>query len=279
MKEHIYNRLTEQQEGKCAICERELLERYSTHIDRIVSGKDGGKYVVENCQLICAECDWEKEGNAPDAPYPELAAAYRCYKKWQTERQRYASMIRAATGDKAGMTKSPYIDGFTISEWIALRDYFETKEKEYEKMVKNMTKSIPACQLIMSAWGGGPILAAHIAHRFDIRKADTVSAMWKYFGYDPTEKYNPGKGKDLKSPLYASLSISLIRKNSPYRKFYDDYRAKEISHGGALLRIIKLWLSHLWNEWRIMEGLPVTVPYAINHLGHTGFISAEECGW
>ncbi len=40
----------------------------------------------------------------------------------------------------------------------------------------------------------------------------------------------------------------------------------------ALRRVIKLFLSHLWEEWRKVEGLPVTKPYPIAILGHKDYI-------
>jgi hypothetical protein len=37
----------------------------------------------------------------------------------------------------------------------------------------------------------------------------------------------------------------------------------------ALRRSVKLFLAHLWQVWRVMEGLPIREPYAIEYLGHT----------
>jgi len=279
MKEHLYNELFERQGGMCAICGRELTDRYTSHIDRIVRGEDGGKYIFENCQLICVKCDWDKEGNAPNSPYPNLAALYRTYKHWQLERMRYKNMIRAATGDKAGCTKSPYIDGYSLSAWFDVLHHFEEKEEEYAKLIQKAVKGNILCELICMAPGGGPIIAAHIVSHFDFVLGHSISSMWKYFGYDPTESYNPGKGKSLKSPLFASLSIALIRHGGPYRGYYDELKAKDISHGGALCRLIKLWLAHCWERARTLGGLSVTKPYAIINLGHDHYKAAVDYGW
>jgi len=43
-------------------------------------------------------------------------------------------------------------------------------------------------------------------------------------------------------------------------------------HNQALRKMIKLFLSCLWLEWRKAEGLPLTKPYAIDQLAHTSFI-------
>jgi len=284
-KEHLFDPLYEAQEGKCALCKEELTDKYYSRIDRIIPGRDGGKYELDNCQLICLPCDWKKEGNAPNSPYPMLAAAYRTYKMWQTMAGSMDRKIRAYTGDIAGTTASPYIDGYTLSELMELRDYYKGKEKESKTRTNHIVRELPEWDGFMKdAPGCAEILAAHLLSKVDIRKAETVSALWKFFGYDPgnaagVKGRNPGLGAE-RAPIYAALSISVCtRKASPYRRIYDTYKAKEISHGGSVKRVIKLWLSHLWATWREFEGLPVTAPYANNHLGHDGFYDAKEFGW
>lgn len=40
----------------------------------------------------------------------------------------------------------------------------------------------------------------------------------------------------------------------------------------ALRRTAKMFLSHLWHVWREIEGLSTAGPYAIERLGHTGYV-------
>jgi hypothetical protein len=47
-------------------------------------------------------------------------------------------------------------------------------------------------------------------------------------------------------------------------------------HNQALRKMIKLFLSCLWLEWRQAEGLSMTLPYAIDKLGHDSLIQPEE---
>ncbi len=288
-KEHLYEALLATQDGGCAICTEPLTDRFHTQVDRIIPGKDGGKYVLDNCQLIHVECDWAKEGNAPNSRYPTLAAAYRMYKMWQTEAGRADRKLRAFSGDIKGTTRSPYFNAGTVEELLDMKARFAAIEKDYEKRVRDELKEIPVAKTLLKGYGAGPLVIAHILQVFDIRKGATVSSLWKFFGYTPQDSAgakgrNPGRGQ-LRAPLYASLSISLIRKDSPYRATYDAHKARvaertgKSGHGQALQRTIKLWLSHLWDTWRRAEGLEVTVPYAHNHLGHDHFISAQEMGW
>lgn len=50
--------------------------------------------------------------------------------------------------------------------------------------------------------------------------------------------------------------------------------SKGTAHIDAMARrkVAKLFLSHLWTEWRQLEGLPVTSPYAFGILGHKDYI-------
>lgn len=285
-KANLYEPLYEKQGGKCAECGTELMDRYMTHIDRMVRGEEGGAYVLENCRLICKPCDWLKEGNAPNSPKPKLASVYRIYKMWQELAGSMDRKLKAYRGEVKGKSASPYFDEFTLGELDELLVYYLDQTHSAEMRLKHAVRLEPEWKGFMKFCPGmGEITAAHILSHIDINKADTVSALWRYFGFDPSEPYNPGKGADLKSPLYAALSIFMVRTNSPYRADYDKHKArlavdtKHSGHGQALHRCIKLWLSHLWETWRIWAELPTQVPYANNHLGHTNFIKATERGW
>ena len=85
--------------------------------------------------------------------------------------------------------------------------------------------------------GCGPTMAGVILSEIDIYKAETVSALWSYCGLAvDTETgravrmkrgqkagYNPW----LKSKLVKVLGDCLLRANSPWRKFYDDYKHRK----------------------------------------------------
>jgi hypothetical protein len=50
-------------------------------------------------------------------------------------------------------------------------------------------------------------------------------------------------------------------------------------HADAMRIMMKLFLSHLWEQWREVEGLPAPKPYANAILAHAGYISPQERGW
>ncbi len=43
----------------------------------------------------------------------------------------------------------------------------------------------------------------------------------------------------------------------------------------AISYAVKIFLSHVWEQWRILEGLPVRQPYALEKLGHQTYIDWE----
>jgi hypothetical protein len=63
-----------------------------------------------------------------------------------------------------------------------------------------------------------------------------------------------------------------------YLKYKDNVTIKHPDYSASHIRnmtirwTIKLFLEHLWAVWRQMEGLPVTKPYALEHLGHGEYI-------
>lgn len=50
-------------------------------------------------------------------------------------------------------------------------------------------------------------------------------------------------------------------------------------HSDALRIMIKLFLSHLWERWRMLEGLPTERPYIVNGSNGHNYIAPEERGW
>lgn len=136
--------------------------------------------------------------------------------------------------------------------------------------------------------GIGPGLAGSLVAMIDIEKADTVSALWRYAGQATTDGKADKPTKGEKLPYNANLKrvcyligTSFLRSGSPYRREYDE--AKEYYQRvhadwtpghidmAARRKMTKLFLSHLWTEWRTRRGLPVRAPYAMQILGHDGY--------
>jgi len=85
------------------------------------------------------------------------------------------------------------------------------------------------------------------------------------------------------------LGTSFLRSGSPYRSIYDQAREyydanreewpKARKHRAAMRKMVKVFLQHLWVEWRTLEGLPVTEPYSHAKQNHQTLLKPTEFGW
>lgn len=175
---------------------------------------------------------------------------------------------------------------------------FQGIEDELSGLIASAVKEHEMWPFFDRVKGIGPGLAGSLLAMIDIEKAPTVSALWKYAGQAVIEdkEGNPiadrpisgqklGYNKGLKKTCYL-ISTSFLRGGSPYRREYDE--AKEYyqrnrptwSPGhidmAARRRMVKLFLSHLWVEWRTIRGLDVREPYVFTVLGHDGYKKAED---
>lgn len=181
--------------------------------------------------------------------------------------------------------------GFLVSvfeDWIKL-------EKRLDAHIEKQCRGVQVVQAMRSVKGVGPVLAAKIYLLIDIEKCSTVSALWKWAGMDVRDgkasKLTKGASithsPALKTTMFL-LSTSFIKCGSPYRGIYDDAKAKYMeredmtklhAHKMAMRKASKLFLAHLYEVWRGIEGLPIREPYVFENMGHTTKITPEEMGW
>lgn len=169
-------------------------------------------------------------------------------------------------------------------------------EKQAAADIADAVKEYPIYDSLRKVKGVGPMLAAQLIAAIDIRRAETVSGLWKFAGYAVVEDRadRPVKGQKLaynahlKKVCYL-LGTSFLKSNSPYRAVYDSSRAyyeanrpdwsKMRQHRAAMRRMIKHFLAHLWEVWRKLEGLEVRELYVVERLGHRHVSSPAEFGW
>lgn len=181
----------------------------------------------------------------------------------------------------------------TLEYW---HERFGELENEIEDQIKDMVKGDRLIEVMCEVKGVGIMLSAKVVSMIDINKAETVSALWRYAGYAVIDgqREKPTKGEKLhynnrlKTACYL-IGSSFLRANSPYRRVYDAAReyydanrpdwTKAHKHNAAMRKMIKMWLSHLWEVWRKIEGLPVREPYAHGQLTHEHYYSPQEFGW
>lgn len=182
---------------------------------------------------------------------------------------------------------------------------FAGLEEALDKYMYAQVKDVPIVQEMIKLRGIGPILATKLYLGFDIERAQTVSAMWRFAGLAVIDgkRERPTKGEKLHYSVAMKTVCFLvgdcfIKARSPYRDIYDQAKAKYMAMRGpesgapkeeqwtlmhcdraARRKMVKLFLSHLHQVWRGFEGLPVREPYAMEYQGHTTIITPEEMGW
>jgi len=82
-------------------------------------------------------------------------------------------------------------------------------------------------------------------------------------------------GEKMLSPAFKDIIET--PKICPY--YTDQYCSKGPCKGHldrmAISYAVKVFLSHVWEQWRMLEGLPVRQPYALEKLGHRTYIDWE----
>lgn len=178
-------------------------------------------------------------------------------------------------------------------------DRLKREERELDEDIKELAQDLPIIERMIEVKGIGYLLAAKVVSMINIEIDDTVSSLWRYAGYgvdENGERDRPIKGeklkynKRLKAACYlVGTSLLKSRGGSSYRETYDKAReyydanrpdwTKGHKHNAALRKMTKLWLSHLWLEWRKLKGLSITEPYVQEKLGHTHIITPQQMGW
>lgn len=183
----------------------------------------------------------------------------------------------------------------------------ETDEYRHFKRMEHVLEDVPIyAEYLKHIRGIGPAMAGVIVSEIDISKARYPSSLWKYCGIDTAEdgkgrsrrsehlvkvKYRNKDGVEsernsitfnpfLKTKLIGVLANSFIKLANPiYAPIYRDYKHRLENHPAhadktkahrnnmAKRYMIKIFLTHLYNKWRILEGLEVAPPYHEAKLG------------
>lgn len=188
-----------------------------------------------------------------------------------------------------------------IKELVWYHNSLLETEKGIAKRLDGWSRMHPLrINFLSKIQGIGPILSSGlIAWLEPISRFDNVSKLWKYCGLAPGQKRKKGEKLGY-NPTLKTLMWKIARsfekqngKKSYYRRLYErqkkyyaeraDLKEKIGVEKGAKLHIqlmtlrwtVKRFLANLWLEWRRLEGLSVTDPYAIGILNHETYEKHE----
>ncbi len=117
-------------------------------------------------------------------------------------------------------------------------DGIKALEKDALKEVRRLLKGIPIYEKWLKDQRGiGPTLSGVLLSEIDITRDETVSCLWSYAGLAVDQETGKAlrlqRGKKctwnpfLKAKLLKVMSDCLIKANSPWRKYYDDYKTRK----------------------------------------------------
>jgi len=178
---------------------------------------------------------------------------------------------------------------------LAVLSWLRSAEKSAKKEIEMEVKNEELWKQYLSKINGiGPILAAGlIGYIEDIERFDTVSKLWAYAGLHVVEGKAPRRRRGQKinwNPKLRVLcwkigeSFVKMRGGGGYRDLYEKHRAeyearedlkkeaKGRRYAMAKRKTVKIFLSHLWEVWRRLEGLPIRRTYVEEKLGHKDII-------
>ena len=205
--------------------------------------------------------------------------------------------------DAASKGKTTMDEGYEaqVIEWLS------EMEKNAKKVMVGMGKQCgPIWDWLTGIKGIGDHTAAKLIAQFDDpAKFDTVSKFWRFAGWavidGQRERNQRGEAAHYNSRLKSECFLvaeSFIKQQTPgYVDIYYEEKARLRAehpepepdpstlwpnkytdshiHRMAMRKMVKIFLCHLWVEWRTLEGLPVTMPYAIAHLPkHSHYVEA-----
>lgn len=227
---------------------------------------------------------------SPTQTMPILRALVDHRNSLQAERIRWSNRLSAA---ESGANETLEEELAMYRKWLEIYDKLES---DADTEIARLIKDHPLMVQLRAVKGIGPMLAAKMMSMIDIHRAESVSALWRYAGYGVVDgaRERPVKGEKLhynirlKTTMYL-VAGSFLKSSSPYRRVYDDARryyeanrpdwTKAHQHAAAMRKMIKVFLSHVWSRWRMIEGLPLRDLYVTERLGHNTYFSPEEFGW
>jgi len=241
-KNQLKNELRIIQKGKCAFTGSPLpKDNKMCDLHRIVPGKDGGKYTIENSILLLPLAHRLKHENYRERPI-ELECLYELVQDYQ----RITRLKVKISNGKDALERGISSDNpkFKVKDTPIVR---ETMKEMKEKLLgvdklrskrrcriiswfKENKDKYPIVDIALKVAGVGPITIAYMLVYIDIEQTRHMSSMWCYCGlHVPShERYikgvSGGGNQNLRTQLYA-FADSQIKVRGAYRKYYD--QAKE----------------------------------------------------
>jgi len=223
-----------------------------------------GNRLISRCALLLSKSEVKKVKRRCDRPTPcEQCEHYR-------EAEGKESL-------KTHKWQHPDVDPLLKELYATIHN---TERQIYRNIIKPTVnaKNIPIWGYWLSKVKGiGPAYALGLVSFIrDIGRFDTVSKLWAYAGLAPGQRLERGK-KATWNPRLRTLCWKIgkqfVKQGGGYKRIYKESKVyyqnrpdlkgkpKRVIDAHARRRTVKLFLSHLWVQWRRLEGLPTRPHY------------------
>ena len=137
---------------KCAICEKPLTTKSECHFDHIVAYAKGGKSTLDNCQILCEECNLSKsDKDLHDFILEEKAKRFMSGESINND----FSLPKEKIVDNSGMTKEKFdlLVGEFIEKHGEIKKVDFTRDKNGLPSVTYVTKYYGSMNALKLAFG------------------------------------------------------------------------------------------------------------------------------
>ena len=234
--------------------------------------------------MLCLDCerDWMPKSSEPCPKCGSVKTKLlkvqvkcsECENIWKP-----SGVLRCTWCGSLNVRPNPKVDKYI--ENVALPRLL-LEEEFYEKQMKKMVHDHPVWEWAEQVKGVGETSLGRMLSKTDIRRCTTLSKFWAHcgFGLDaegkPQRKHAGEKityNKELQSNCVMVGKQLMLAQGAYYQqylKFKDSRNGLTPSHAQnhGFRLMIKLFLAHLWETWRIAEGLEAPQPYAFAILKH-----------
>ncbi len=171
----------------------------------------------------------------------------------------------------------PTMAGVILAEFTIEREDTVSKMWSFAGLAPVPARRCKGCNTVLDeVTHPGAELPSGYKHKKGVKKCDATETYASAKAMRPTKGEKLPYNSFLKTKLIGVLAPCLLKCNSPWRKFYDEYKHRKESagwgvsdghrHNAAMRFMIKQLLIEIHREWRAIEGLPVREPYKEEYL-------------
>jgi len=210
----------------------------------------------------------------------ELATLCGLYRVWLEQHRICAGVKTQIENARAGRSN------MDTDRLETILGFAKAAEQGCREQALELAETHPFFPILTAVPGVGPKIAMVLLGEI------TRSKLRKFAGLAPPDVYEWKKGE--KRPFNAFLKSvvlkwlaqdQLLKGGNPYRGIYDKKREERIANGdehphyAARRKVGQVFLNHLWETWRELDGLPIDKPYMVGIQGHHERYDREDYGW